>query len=48
MGINYAPIINRINYVSENVLCLKNDKIVTAIYLKNLRTKKDKKVTRRV
>ena len=43
MGINYAPIINRINYLSENILCLKNDKIVTKIYLKSLRRKKDKK-----
>ena len=40
VGINYAPIINRINYLSENILCLKNDKIVTEIYLKSLRTKK--------
>ena len=47
VGINYAPVINRINYLSENILFLKNDKIVTEIYLKNLRTKikKDKKVT---
>ena len=45
VGINYAPIINRINYLSENILSLKNDKIVTEIYLKSLRTKKDKKVT---
>ena len=45
MGINYALIINRINYLSENILCLKNDKIATEIYLKSLRTKKDKKVT---
>ena len=37
--INYAPIINRINYLSENILCLKNDKTVTEIYLKSLRTK---------
>ena len=29
MGINYTPIINRTNYLSENILCLKNDKIVT-------------------
>ena len=27
--INYAPTINRINYLSENIPCLKNDKIVT-------------------
>ena len=45
VGINYAPIINRINYLSENIMSLKNDKIVTEIYLKSLRTKKDKKVT---
>ena len=32
MGINYAPFINRINnYLSEKVLCSKNDKIVTEI-----------------
>ena len=29
VGINYAPIINRINYLSEKILCLKNDKTVT-------------------
>ena len=40
VGINYAPIIYRTNYLSENILCLKNDKIVTRIYLKSLRTKK--------
>ena len=47
MGINYAPIINRINYLSENILCLKNDKIVTEIYIlkKPGNKKKDKKVT---
>ena len=45
MGINCAPIINRINYLSEKVLCSKNDKIVTEIYLKSLWTKQDKKVT---
>ena len=45
MGINYASIINRIYYLSKNILCLKNDKIVTEMYLKSLRTKKDKKVT---
>ena len=28
------------NYLSENVLCSKNDKIVTEIYLKSLGTKK--------
>ena len=38
--INHAPIINRINYLSKNILCLKNDKIVTEINLKSLRTKK--------
>ena len=43
--INYVPIINGINCLSENVLCSKNDKIVTGIYLKSLGTKKDKKVT---
>ena len=44
MGINYAPIINIINYLSESILCLKNDKILTEIYLKSLRRKKkDKK-----
>ena len=42
MEINYATIINRINYLSENMLCLKIDKIVTEIYLKILRTKKKK------
>ena len=31
VGIICAPIINRINYLSENVLCSKNDKIVTDI-----------------
>ena len=36
VGINYASIINRINYLSENVLCSKNDEIVTGIYLKSL------------
>ena len=47
MGINYVPIINRINYLSENVLCSKNDKIVKVIYLKSHDgdKKKDKKVT---
>ena len=29
--INSAPIINRIIYLSEKVLCSKNDKIVTEI-----------------
>ena len=37
---NYAPIIDRIKYISGNVLCSKNDKIVTEIYLKRLGTKK--------
>ena len=32
------------NYLSENVLCSTNDKIVTEIYLKSLGAKKDKKV----
>ena len=41
--INYAPIINTINNLSENVLGSNNDKIVTEIYLKNLSTKKYKK-----
>ena len=45
MGINYVPIINRINYLSEKVLCSKIDKIVTEIYFKSLGTKKDKNVT---
>ena len=45
MGISYAPIINRINYLSEKVLCSINDKIETEIYLKSLGTIKDKKVT---
>ena len=40
MGINYAPIINRIDHLSEKVLCSKNDKIVTKIW----EQKKDKKV----
>ena len=34
MGINYAPIINRINYLSEKILCSKNDKIVRDIIKK--------------
>ena len=33
-GDYYAPIINRINYPSENILCLKNDKIITDILKK--------------
>lgn len=44
MGINYAPIINEINHLSEKgsiyILCSKNNKIVTDIYLKSLATKK--------
>ena len=35
MGINYAPFVNRINYLSEKVLCSKNDKIVTGTTLKS-------------
>ena len=31
VGINYALIINRINYFLENILCSKNDKIVADI-----------------
>ena len=34
MGVNYAPIINRNNYLSENVLCSKTDKIVADIFEK--------------
>ena len=30
---NYAPIINRSNYLSENVLFSKNDKVVTEIFI---------------
>ena len=33
VGMNYAPIINRSNYLSENVLCSKNDKVVTEIFI---------------
>ena len=40
MGINYAPITNIINCLSEKELCSKNDKIVTEIYLESLGTKK--------
>ena len=40
VGINYAPIINRINYLSENILSLKHNNIVTGQYIKSLRTKK--------
>ena len=36
-GDNYASTINRINYLSENVLCSKNDEIVAEIYLKSLK-----------
>ena len=43
VGINYASIINRVNYLSENVFCSKDDKIVTEIYLKSFGTKKRKK-----
>ena len=39
-GINYAPIINRINHLSEKVLCSKDDETVTEIYLKSMRIKK--------
>ena len=45
MRINYATIINRSNYLSENVQKKKKYKIVTEIYLKSLGIKKDKKVT---
>ena len=38
--INYAPIINRINNLSKNVLCSKNDTIVREMYLKSMGTKK--------
>ena len=31
--INFAPIINKINYLSGKVLCWKNNKIVTKIYI---------------
>ena len=45
MGVNYALIMNRINYFSEHVLCSKTDKIVTDILEKpwNNKKKKDKK-----
>ena len=43
MGINYAPIINRTNELSENVLLSKNGKIVTEIYLKSFGTNKIRK-----
>ena len=44
VGINYAPIINRSNHLSENVFFFsKNDKIITEIFSKSLGTKKDKK-----
>ena len=36
---------NTVNYLSEIAFCSKNDKIVTEISLKSLRTKKDKKIT---
>ena len=41
MGIIFTLIINRINYLSENVLCSKNDETGTEIYLKSLRAKKE-------
>ena len=44
VGINYASIINRVNYLSENVFCSKDDKIVTDI-LEKLWNKKKKKIT---
>ena len=44
MVINYAPIINRINYLSEKVPYSKND-ITTKIYLKIFGAKKKDKVT---
>ena len=31
VGINHVPITNKINYLSENVLCSKIDKTVTDI-----------------
>ena len=40
VGINHPPIINKINYLSKNILCLKNDKIVKEIYLRSQKTKK--------
>ena len=44
MWINYTPMINRINYLSEKVHFSKSNKIITEIYLKSLGTKKDEKV----
>ena len=32
MEINYAPMINRINCLSENILCSKNNRIVTETF----------------
>ena len=40
MGVDYAPTINRIDYLSENILCLKNAKIVTDIIKKRENKKK--------
>ena len=48
MGIIYASIINRINYLSENVLCSKtpnNFIIRTYFYGQNVQNHKDKIVT---
>ena len=42
MGVNYALIMNRINYFSEHVLCSKTDKIVTDILEKPFNKKKKK------
>ena len=42
MGVNYALIMNRINYFSEHVLCSKTDKIVTDILEKPWNKKKKK------
>ena len=44
MGINYAPIINRIIFQKIYILCLKNDKIVTDILKRPENKKKIKKV----
>ena len=46
--INYAPVIHRIDYLSEDILCLINFKIVTDILKKPENKKKIKKVTRMV
>ena len=40
MGINYAPIINWINKLSEKVFCSENEKTVTQIYLRTCSLKK--------